>query len=159
VHLEYNCHYMREICVNAKNYYTQSRGTVSHPGSGLGNAIFGYDMNTARKENRRSKSCPDRWKRDHSCPEQGQPLQRRPMRHDGEWWTEETDPDVNGEPNLHIRDMRISTVSVPIIRLSNMSYTCDEFPPATWYVMSLLLPFAWFIACTELPRRLVFRET
>ncbi|KAH7027557.1 pectate lyase superfamily protein-domain-containing protein [Microdochium trichocladiopsis] len=132
VHLEYNCYYMREICANADNFYTLSRGQTLHPVNGLSNTEFGYDMNVARKEDRRDQSCPDSWKRHHSCPERGQPVQQKPMRHDGMWWTIDTDPNVNGRPNLHIRDMHISTISGPIIHLSNMSYTCDEFPPATW---------------------------
>lgn len=47
------------------------------------------------------------------------------MRHDGEWFTTATEPGVN--TLMHMRDALGN-----VIRYSNIRYSCDEFPPATW---------------------------
>ena len=117
---------MREICKNAEKFLKTDRGKKPHPASGLPNWIFGYDMNTgdhSRQEARRSASCPSSWRNRHPCPE---PDQQKPMRNDGEWFT--TAKEQPGDNLIkHERDANGN-----VIRRSNIRYSCDEFPPATW---------------------------
>ncbi|EGO56022.1 hypothetical protein NEUTE1DRAFT_117997 [Neurospora tetrasperma FGSC 2508] len=131
VFLQYNCFYMKEICKNADNFAATPRGQNLHPNSQLANNVYGYDLDTGktnkyqantRQENRRSASCPGSWKNTHHCPETDQ---QRPMRHDGQWFTSATEP---GSYTLeHRRDANRN-----VIGYSNIRYSCDEFPPATW---------------------------
>ena len=127
---------MREICKNAEIFSRSARGQALHPQSGLSNDVYGYDLDTgeagtgqpkSHQENRRSASCPDSWKASHPCPE-ADGSQRNPMRHDGEWFTTALEPGttVNNLQNLRVNNQ--------VVRYSNIRYTCDEFPPATWYV-------------------------
>lgn len=136
VYLIYNCHYMRDICKNADNFEATPRGRNLHPISGLPNNVYGYDLNSgdnappppgqtkSRQESRRDKSCPRNWKNNHRCPETDQ---QRPMRHDGEWFTTAIEA---GSTIHNLQNQRDAQGNV--IRYSNIRYTCDEFPPATW---------------------------
>lgn len=148
VYLIYNCYYMREICKNAENFAATTRGQDLHPASGLGNNIYGYDLDTgdgltgnpnSRQQSRRSASCPDSWIGTHTCPE---PDQRKPMRHDGEWFTTLLEPGTTTNNLMNVRDPITNNVLV----YSNIRYTCDEFPPATWYVLYCVLIFTTNIA-------------
>lgn len=125
---------MREICTNAENFAATPRGQNLHPRSGLSNNVYGYDLDTgeapagapnSRQENRRSASCPTTWSTTHPCPE---PDQEKPMRHDGEWYTTQLEPGTKLNNLMNKRDSNNK-----IVRYSNIRYTCDEFPPATWY--------------------------
>ena len=145
VYLIYNCYYMREVCRNAEIFGFSARGQNLHPRSGLANDVFGYDLDTgdrpsqtprSHQDLRRTASCPDSWSSTHLCPEAGQ---RKPMRHNGEWFTTDL------EPNTHTNNLRNQRDSNNnIIRYSNIRYTCDEFPPATWYVTFIAL-----VACSS----------
>jgi hypothetical protein len=136
VYLIYNCYYMREICKNAENFAATSRGQNLHPVSGLGNNVYGYDLNTgdtkpkSRQDYRRSASCPESWKITHTCPETDQ---RKPMRQDGEWFTTLLEPGTTDNGLMDLRD----PITNNVLRHSRIRYTCDEFPPATWYVLML----------------------
>ena len=141
MYLIYNCYYMREVCKNAENFAATTRGQSLHPISGISNDVYGYDLDTgdtpagvpnSRQESRRSASCPDSWKTTHPCPE---PNQRKPMRHDGEWFTTLLEPQTTTNNLMNLRD----PVTGNVVRYSNIRYTCDEFPPATWYVYFRLL--------------------
>ncbi|KAI0191651.1 glycoside hydrolase family 55 protein [Astrocystis sublimbata] len=127
--LVYNCFYMTAICRNMANFAHTSRGLNPHAHSCVPRNRYGYDFNTgactSRQGRRRSQSCPSSWKRTHTCPEFDQaPI----FRHDGEWWTTDTKgPSANGEVNNYILDEPINAR-----RRSNIAYSCDEFPPATW---------------------------
>ncbi|GFP60365.1 glucan 1,3-beta-glucosidase [Trichoderma asperellum] len=134
IYLVYNCYYMRDICKNAELFGGTARGQNLHPQSGLPNDVYGYDLDTGEaptgepkthQESRRTASCPDSWKNTHTCPE-ADGTQRRPMRHDGEWFTTALEPGttVNNLMNLRVNNQ--------VVRYSNIRYTCDEFPPATW---------------------------
>ncbi|KAM6513794.1 hypothetical protein FALCPG4_015007 [Fusarium falciforme] len=123
--LEYNCAYMKEICKNAKNFYGGLRG----PGSATNLSAFGYDMDTgdgSRHDQRRTMSCPRNWKRHHTCPETDQV---KPMRHDGEWPHSDLDPSRKKDA-LTIRHKRDQQGN--IIEESKITYSCDEFPAASW---------------------------
>ncbi|KAK3303766.1 pectate lyase superfamily protein-domain-containing protein [Chaetomium strumarium] len=61
----------------------------------------------------------------HKCPE---PDQRLPIRHDKEWYFRELE-DSSTVTNL-IKHHRGSNGLVD--KYSNIRYTCDEFPPASW---------------------------
>ena len=121
---------MKEICKNADNFEATPRGQNLHPNSHLPNNVYGYDLDTGNtnsyqpdthQERRRSASCPPSWKNTHPCPETNQ---QKPMRHDGEWFTTTTEPG-EGYALMHERQGNA-------IRYSNIWYSCDEFPPATW---------------------------
>ncbi|KAK1911450.1 hypothetical protein P3342_012751 [Pyrenophora teres f. teres] len=122
--LTYNCYYMKDICVNAYNFMNYRRDI--HPTSNLPKDWFVYDFNTGRgmrSDKRRDASCPGSWKDRHPCPE---PNQRVVMRNDGPWrYTElEDNTDIN-----EIRNIQLPNGGKIY---SNLRYTCDEFPPATW---------------------------
>jgi hypothetical protein len=125
--LVYNCYYMTNICKNANDWLQTPRGMRPHPNSELPNDIFGYDFNTGKRRTRAAKrrdhSCPGNWKDTHSCPE---PDQRTVFRQDGPWWTTDL------EPNTKINLLQHRRVGGRIVQMSNVRYTCDEFPPATW---------------------------
>lgn len=122
--LEYNCAFMKEICKNVDDWYNTAAGR------GYTGLPFVYDFNTGRKgrsAKRRRKVCPTGkrgWRSWHSCPQSGQDL---PMRHDGAWFTTLLEPNttVNGLMNARDPTGRIT-------EYSNIRYSCDEFPPATW---------------------------
>lgn len=131
VWLVYNCFYMRNICKNVENFYATQRGKRLHPVSGLPNDIFGYDFYTGKHAKthsslRREQSCPTKkkptWNQRHPCPEDNQ---RTVMRHDGPWWTTSLEPLTTMNEIMHLP---LGLAKLP----SNMRYTCDEFPPATW---------------------------
>ncbi|KAL2066293.1 hypothetical protein VTL71DRAFT_2364 [Oculimacula yallundae] len=142
VFLHYNCYYMKDICINAQQFALTPRGQNLHPLSGLPKAdcvinYFGYDLNTGdsepffpqyRSEDRRSASCPNNWAAGHPCPEPGPPPQQPVMRQDGlPWFTTATEPGTTIYQVMNHRD-----TAGNIDRYSNVRYTCDEFPPATW---------------------------
>ncbi|TPX15620.1 uncharacterized protein E0L32_004318 [Thyridium curvatum] len=125
---------MREICTNAANFAATPRGQNMHPLSGVSNDVYGYDFNTGDREWgvpasrqfwRRAASCPPAWKTTHPCPE---PNQQLPMRHDGPWYTTLTEP-LSQVGNLLNRYDPITGLP---LQYSNIRYSCDEFPPATW---------------------------
>ncbi len=134
VYLVYNCFYMREICKNAENFAATPRGQNLHPASGVSNDMYGYDLDTgespagfpnSRQEGRRGASCPESWIATHPCPEVDQ---RKPMRHDGEWFTTLLEPQTTTNNLMNERD----PITGNVVKYSNIRYTCDEFPPATW---------------------------
>lgn len=137
-YLIYNCYYMREICKNAENFAATMRGQGLHPASGLGNNIYGYDLDTgdsltgnpnSRQQSRRSVSCPE-------------PDQRKPMRHNSEWFTTLLEPGTTTNNLMNVRDPITNNMLV----YSNVRHTCDEFPPATSYVLYCVLIFTTHIA-------------
>ncbi|KAJ3499549.1 hypothetical protein NLG97_g251 [Lecanicillium saksenae] len=129
VYLQYNCYYMIEICVNAQRFLSSPRGLNLHPTSGISNNVFGYDLDTgdfqpkSHQAWRRDASCPRSWKRTHPCPEQDQ---SRPWKSQGQWYTHLLEPgtDVNAIRNLPGPFGQVFR--------SDIRYSCDEFPPATW---------------------------
>ncbi|KAH9207216.1 pectate lyase superfamily protein-domain-containing protein [Leptodontidium sp. 2 PMI_412] len=147
VFLHYNCYYMKDICINAQQFAFTPRGQSLHPLSGLPKIISGeYDLDTGdslpffpqyRQENRRSASCPNNWAAGHPCPETGfppslPPPQQPVMRQDGlPWFTTATEPGTAIYELMNHRD-----INGNIDRYSNVRYTCDEFPPATWVYVS-----------------------
>jgi hypothetical protein len=121
---------MTEICQNAKNWYSTTRGQAPHPASQIGNSTFGYDFNTGKSSSRRSTmrrraSCPGTWKNGHSCPELVPPS-IKPMRNDKEWYYADL------EPLTSINQIRNFRFLGTVVEYSKIRYTCDEFPPATW---------------------------
>lgn len=52
------------------------------------------------------------------------------MRNDGEWFTTLLEPDTETNNVMNLRGATYGEIIV----YSNIRYTCDEFPPATWYV-------------------------
>lgn len=128
VTLEYNCHYLREICVNYDTFANSPRGQRQrYPG------VFGYDMKSKRKNKRRNRSCPtgsSAWANSHTCPESNQqlPNQQLPMRQDKQWYYTALDP-FNFGTNLilNLRDTNFKT-----IERSDIRYSCDEYPAASW---------------------------
>lgn len=122
--LFYNCNYMREICTNVRNFQKTSRGKTLHPLSGVAGDRYGIDFNKGRKDERRSKNCPDTWKTYHTCPEIDQQM---PMRDDGVWYFTSLEPGTTDNTIMHLRD-----TSGNILKPSKIRYTCDEFPPASW---------------------------
>jgi len=124
----YNCYYMEDICENSKRFM-EIWGSSLHTQSGLPQNVFGFDFYTNRKdqnahsERRRDASCPATWKNIHTCPEIDQ---RNPWRDDVEWWTDEL------EPGTTINELRHLRAGQNIVGRSNIRYSCDEFPPATW---------------------------
>lgn len=125
VYLEYNCYYMRDICVNAQDFINSNRGQQRNP-----RTLFGYDLNTGKKQRagkRRAKSCPtgtNGWKTFHTCPETTQNIV---MRHDGPWPHKALEP---GTTMLNIMNQRDNLGR--ITEYSKIRYSCDEFPPASW---------------------------
>lgn len=129
VYLIYNCYYLRDICYNAYNFMKTPRGLNMHPSSEVPSSVFAYDFNTGKASNknsaqRRSKSCPGTWKNTHACPETNQ---RLPMRHDGEWYTQDLEPgtkknEIKAKPAANNQPAQQSL----------LRYTCEEFPAATW---------------------------
>jgi hypothetical protein len=136
-YLIYNCHYMRDICVNYQQFALSARGQALHPQSGLANDVFGYDFDTgdveprSHQDYRRGASCPSRWAITHPCPETAQ---FNPMRNNGPWYTTLLDPQIGVPLFSRIRNLlqhRYDANGI-ITEYSNIKYTCDEFPPATW---------------------------
>jgi len=126
---------MVDICKNAQNFALTPRGQNLHPTSNLPNNWYGYDLDTgesasgeppSRQESRRSASCPESWKNNHPCPETDQ---SRPWRHDGQWFTTMLEP---GTTTNNLMNLRNPANLNQILTYSNIRYTCDEFPPATW---------------------------
>ncbi|KAK3946878.1 hypothetical protein QBC32DRAFT_225327, partial [Pseudoneurospora amorphoporcata] len=134
--LIYNCHYIVEICKNAENFAATLRGQNLHPVSGLPNDVYGFDFDigewekglqqpSSHQDARRDESCPRSWKDTHSCPETDQ---KKPWRNDGEWFT------IVKEPNIVMNELaNKKDVNGNVISYSKIRYSCDEFPPATWY--------------------------
>ncbi|KAK4203018.1 pectate lyase superfamily protein-domain-containing protein [Triangularia verruculosa] len=118
--LEYNCYYMRDICKNADNWMQTVRGSTRVPRN-----RFAYDFNTGnhrfRNTKRRTASCGN-FKNRVTCPHTDQNIV---MRHDGPWRYKDLEP---GTTINEIRSDQTSGQRIP----SQVRYTCDEFPPATW---------------------------
>ncbi|KAF1817733.1 uncharacterized protein K489DRAFT_414339 [Dissoconium aciculare CBS 342.82] len=119
--LEYNCYYMENICQNARLWL------AGHMVANQVRTEFAYDYKGSRRDNRRDESCPRTWINNGRCPERGMPGQARSYRWNrvtstGEFW-----PTVDLAPgsNNLIADDATG-------RPSEMIYSCDEFPPATW---------------------------
>ncbi|KAH6983653.1 pectate lyase superfamily protein-domain-containing protein [Ilyonectria sp. MPI-CAGE-AT-0026] len=126
--LTYNCYYMKDICKNAENWFAGPRG----PGAAQVYTSFSFDLNggdNGRSDDRRTQSCPGSWKNSHTCPETDQNIV---MRHDGPWPFTELDPTAGqgGAGSYLIKHVRDGQGN--ILRRSDVQYTCDEFPPATW---------------------------
>lgn len=115
---------MIEICVNARRFLASQRGRNLHAASGISNSIFGYDLDTGKDEPkshqawRRDASCPSSWKNNHACPE---PDQSKPWKTQGEWFTDLLEPGTS-----------VNAIMNGPIHNSDIRYSCDEFPPATW---------------------------
>lgn len=129
VYLQYNCFYLKSICKNAEAFLATPRNqTVLE--AATGQPVFGFDTNTGgssiwRDDQRRSQSCPSNWKLRHPCPEFDQEM---PMKHNGQWFTTALDPDA--DPFNHISNRYDPLGNV--LELSNIRYTCEEFPAASW---------------------------
>jgi hypothetical protein len=127
--LVYNCYYMTAICGNLDNFANTPRGQALHPGSGIPGDVYGYDLNTggrnSRQYYRRKQSCPTSWKKSHSCPEIAQ---EDVFRHDGKWFTTAIEPGTTINQLANQRDQTTGRV----LKYSQIRYTCDEFPPASW---------------------------
>lgn len=120
--LEYNCYYMRDICKNADNWFNTPRGQSRVP-----RYRFAYDFNTGktsafRNNRRRSASCGN-FKNRVTCPHSDQGIV---MRQDGPWRYKSL------EPGTTINEIRADVWANGARRPSEVRYTCDEFPPATW---------------------------
>ena len=120
--LEYNCFYMRDICKNAQNWFNTPRGQSRRP-----QFRFAYDFNSGkgsntRKTKRRNASCRN-FKNRVTCPHSDQGIV---MRHDGPWRYKDL------EPGTTINEIRADVWPNGQRRPSEVRYTCDEFPPATW---------------------------
>lgn len=120
--IEYNCYYMRDICKNADNWMNTPRGQSRTP-----RWRFGYDFNTGktsrtRNARRRAASCGN-FKQQTTCPHTDQNLV---MRHDGPWKYKDL------EPGTTINEIKADVYPNGARRPSEVRYTCDEFPPATW---------------------------
>ncbi|KAK1979523.1 pectate lyase superfamily protein-domain-containing protein [Colletotrichum cereale] len=129
VYLYYNCYYMNNICENAQTFLGSPRGQNLHPGTAIPAGVFTYDFDSGEdswthQSGRRDKSCPSGWGSNGRCPQTGQKI---PWRHDGPWWTTGLEPGTTTNMLRHQRDAQGN-----IIKRSQMRYTCDEFPPATW---------------------------
>lgn len=120
--LEYNCYYMRDICKNADNWFATPRGQSRTP-----RYRFAYDFNTGktsafRNDRRRTASCGS-FKRTVTCPHSDQNIV---MRQDGPWRYKDL------EPGTTINEIKADVWPNGSRRPSEVRYTCDEFPPATW---------------------------
>jgi hypothetical protein len=121
---------MKDICKNAQNFAATARGQNLHPNSGIANDVYGYDLDTgetvpkSRQEYRRDASCPGTWKSNHPCPKTDR---RDVMRHDGSWYTKAIEPGTDSNKLMDLYDAQGN-----VAKYSNVWYTCDEFPPATW---------------------------
>ncbi|GJD05036.1 lysM domain-containing protein [Colletotrichum higginsianum] len=129
VYLFYNCYYMTNICENVRAFMGSARGQNLHPGTTIPSNVFTYDFDTGdeswtRQSGRRGQSCPSGWGGNGRCPQAGQEI---PWRHDGPWWTTILEPGTTTNMLRHERDPQGN-----IVKKSQMRYTCDEFPPATW---------------------------
>ncbi|KAH6845713.1 pectate lyase superfamily protein-domain-containing protein [Chaetomium sp. MPI-CAGE-AT-0009] len=132
--LYYNCHYMTNICQNVNNFKATARGQALHPGTTIPADIYTYDFDSGetptgvpntRQENRRDASCPKGWKKSHTCPE---PVGQQTLwRHDGPWVSTALEQGTTENVLEHERNAQGQ-----ITRYSQLRYTCDEFPPATW---------------------------
>lgn len=128
---------MGNICANVRAFQASSRGKNLHPGTSIPPGVFTYDFDTGGKTseeerlsasfNRRSHSCPKTWK-NNRCPQAGQ---KNPWRHDGEWWTKDIEPGSDTNMLQHKREDKNDKDK--ITEYSYIRYTCDEFPPATWF--------------------------
>ncbi|EAQ92534.1 hypothetical protein CHGG_00769 [Chaetomium globosum CBS 148.51] len=131
----YNCHYMTNICQNVENFKATARGQALHPGTSIPANMYTYDFDSGdtiagvpntRQYYRREASCPSPgWKNSHTCPEAvgQQPL----WRHDGKWGSTALEPGTTTNVVEHERNAQGQ-----ITRYSQLRYSCDEFPPATW---------------------------
>ncbi|KGO66430.1 Pectin lyase fold/virulence factor [Penicillium italicum] len=127
VYLEYNCYYMTAICRNANDFYSSTRGQVR----GRSNTLFHYDFHTTTKNRpngrsgkRRGKSCPTNWVAANNCPHSDQ----EPVwRNDGQWWTTALAPPPDG-----LKFILAPLTSGTSTTQSGISYSCDEFPAASW---------------------------
>ncbi|KAK1966745.1 pectin lyase-like protein [Colletotrichum sublineola] len=120
---------MTNICENARTFSASARGQNLHPGTTIPAGTFTYDFGTgedswARQSARRGQSCPSGWGANGRCPQQGQKI---PWRHDGHWWTTMLEPNTTTNMLCNQRD-----ATGQILKHSQIRYTCDEFPPATW---------------------------
>ncbi|KAK5659440.1 hypothetical protein OQA88_641 [Cercophora sp. LCS_1] len=132
VNMHYNCHYMTNICKNIDNFKLTARGQNLHPGTSIPAGTFTYDFDVAdsgarsHADLRRDQSCPSTWKDTHACPEPAG--QRQTVwRHDGPWWTTDLEPGTQSNMLRHERDGQNQ-----ITKLSQMRYSCEEWPPASW---------------------------
>ncbi|KAK4103745.1 glycoside hydrolase family 55 protein [Parathielavia hyrcaniae] len=131
--LYYNCHYMTNICQNVNNFMATARGQNLHPKTSIPAGTYTYDFDNARNtDDRREAVCPTRkngkpngWSDTHRCPELVN--QQTLWRHDGPWWTTALEPGTQGNVLQHERNAKGQ-----ITRHSQLRYSCDEFPPATW---------------------------
>ncbi|KAH6649971.1 pectate lyase superfamily protein-domain-containing protein [Chaetomium tenue] len=130
----YNCHYMTNICQNVNNFKATTRGRDLHPGTAIPAGMYTYDFDSGEADDddpetrqfyRRQASCPKTWKNSHTCPE---PVGQQTLwRHDGPWSSTALEPGTKNNTLKHERNAQGQ-----ITRYSQLRYSCDEFPPATW---------------------------
>lgn len=128
VTLWYNCAYMNNVCDNADNFASTTRGASLHPVSSVDNNKYGFDFSTARKDAKRDKVCPSpAWAKrpENKCPSSNA---QAPFRSDTIWWTASLEPGTTINQIANKRSLATNQVTIN----SGIRYTCDEFPPASW---------------------------
>lgn len=124
VYLEYNCAYMTAICRNVRDFFNSDRGNKRPAEASL--FVMDFDTQTksrrdGRSGRRRARSCPPGWVKNQRCPH----VDQEPVwRQDGPWWTTAIAPPPLGD-NFELAPKPIGT-------RSNIKYSCDEFPAASW---------------------------
>lgn len=137
--VEYNCHYMKAICKNAKNWIATAPRAQNRKLQQLyGNAntqVFTYDFGIENSKVRGEEICPTGYKTgisawkdrpENRCPEDDQP----PVM-PGPWFSTalETMDSVRDNEIVAERDLDVRTGKFDITRRSGLIYTCEEFPP------------------------------
>lgn len=139
--MQYNCHFMTNICQNLEDFGATARGGNLHPGTTIPKDTYTYDFDVAdsgarsRADLRRDQSCPTGsrgWKDFHTCPEQVG--QHKPWRHDGEWWTTDLEDKTTTNMLAHERD-----ANNDIIKRSQLRYSCEEWPRTFFFPFSSIL--------------------
>jgi hypothetical protein len=119
---------MNNVCDNADNFASTTRGASLHPVSNVPNNKYGYDFSIIRKDRKRDRVCPSpAWARrpENACPAT---LAQAPFRSDKLWWTPNLEPGTTINQIANKRSLATGQVTIN----SGIRYTCDEFPPASW---------------------------
>ncbi|KUJ14004.1 pectin lyase-like protein [Mollisia scopiformis] len=119
---------MNNICDNADNFASTTRGASLHTVSNVPNNKYGYDFSGIRKDRKRDRVCPSPdWARrpENACPAT---LAQAPFRSDKLWWTPNLEPGTTINQIANQRSLATGQVTIN----SGIRYTCDEFPPASW---------------------------
>jgi hypothetical protein len=129
--LAYNCARMPAICENVNR-----RNPLQPEGAGYG-ALQGvayvelnFDTNESRKNQRRGAVCPNNWSKNHPCPETNppQPVTVKAGLTVSSGWT----PMRYNPTNLLMGAAGYNRIADPTGANSNMIWSCDEWPPASY---------------------------